>query len=123
MKKIGIYIALVFCIALTLLGCKQQEKVVEPLNEPLNKTEHIIVDEKEEFLEKKIADMTLEQKVGQLFFCAFRRDNNNIPITAWNETIENTIQQYHIGGVILFGENIDTAEQTKQFIADFQSHT
>ena len=67
--------------------------------------------------------MTLEQKVGQLFFCSFRKDEQNLPVTVCNESIANTIKQYHIGGVVLFGENIDTEQQTKQLIADIKKHS
>ncbi len=124
MKKIGILLLLLFCIVMSFLGCKQQEKPIEQIEESKEvKKVQSAAEQKEEFLEQKIASMTLEQKVGQLFFCAFRRDSNNVPITVWNETIENTMQQYPIGGVVLFGENIDTAEQTKQLITDFQNHT
>lgn len=127
MKKIGIFILLLFCIITSFLGCKQQEKPIEQTEEveEVKEVEEVpsVAEQKEEFLNQKIANMTIEQKVGQLFFCAFRRDSNNVPITVWNEAIENTMQQYPIGGVVLFGENIDTAEQTKQLIMDFQSHT
>ena len=79
--------------------------------------------QKEYFLNQKIASMTLEQKVGQLFFCSFRKDEQNLPVTVCNESIANTIKQYHIGGVVLFGENIDTEQQTKQLIADIKKHS
>ncbi len=121
MKRIMLSILLIFCIGIGLLGCKQQQKTVSQQQQEINKTvtEHNI---KEDFLNQKIANMTVEQKVGQLFFCAFRRDDKNIPITVWNENVEKTIQQYHIGGVVLFGENIDTEQQTKQLIAEYRSH-
>ncbi len=121
MKRIMLSILLIFCIGIGLLGCKQQQKTVSQQQQETNKTvtEHNI---KEDFLNQKIANMTVEQKVGQLFFCAFRRDDRNIPITVWNENVEKTIQQYHIGGVVLVGENIDTEQQTKQLIAEYRSH-
>ncbi|NDO46190.1 beta-N-acetylhexosaminidase [Clostridium sp. MD294] len=125
MKKVILSILLLYCISIGLLGCKQQQEIVPPQQQKTNEalTEQDIKDIKEDFLNQKIADMTLEQKVGQLFFCAFRRDDKNIPITVWNEDIEKTIQQYHIGGVVLFGENIDTEQQTKQLIAEYRNHS
>lgn len=123
MKRAVIYVLLVFSMCIGLLGCKQQ---VEVLSE--DTTQEIVSEDtkeytKEEFLEKKIAEMALEEKVGQLFFCSFRRDNENVGITVWNEEIGKVIQQYHIGGVVLFGENIDTEEQTKQLILDYRNHS
>ncbi len=88
MKKIGILLLLLFCIVMSFLGCKQQEKPIEQIEESKEvKKVQSAAEQKEEFLEQKIASMTLEQKVGQLFFCAFRRDSNNVPITVGNETI------------------------------------
>ena len=122
MKRVMLSMLLLFCIGIGLLGCKQQEKVSQQ-QQKVDETEALTEqDVKEDFLNQKIADMTVEQKVGQLFFCAFRRDDKNIPITVWNENIEKTIQQYHVGGVVLFGENIDTEQQTKQLIAEYRNH-
>lgn len=122
MKRVMLSMLLLFCIGIGLLGCKQQEKVSQQ-QQKVGETEALTEqDVKEDFLNQKIADMTVEQKVGQLFFCAFRRDDKNIPITVWNENIEKTIQQYHVGGVVLFGENIDTEQQTKQLIAEYRNH-
>lgn len=122
MKRIMLSILLLFCIGIGLLGCKQQEEVSQQQQKVDGVEALTKQDVKEDFLNQKIADMTIEQKVGQLFFCAFRRDDKNIPITVWNENIEKTIQQYHVGGVVLFGENIDTEQQTKQLIAEYRNH-
>jgi len=120
MKRVMLSILLIFCIGIGLLGCKQQPEQTVPQLQQQQNTDEALTEQyvKEDFLNQKIADMTVEQKVGQLFFCAFRRDDKNVPITVWNENIEKTIQQYHIGGIVLFGENIDTEQQTKQLIAD-----
>lgn len=66
MKRIMLSILLIFCIGIGLLGCKQQQKTVSQQQQETNKTvtEHNI---KEDFLNQKIANMTVEQKVGQLF--------------------------------------------------------
>ena len=63
-------------------------------------------------LDKLIASMTLEEKVGQLFFV-------RVPETNQVEDIST----YHLGGYILFGR--DTQDETRdsliQKIADFQA--
>ena len=124
MKRVMLSILLIFCIGIGLLGCKQQPEQTVPQLQQQQNTDEALTEQyvKEDFLNQKIADMTVEQKVGQLFFCAFRRDDKNVPITVWNENIEKTIQQYHIGGIVLFGENIDTEQQTKQLIAEYRNH-
>ena len=70
-------------------------------------------------VEAILAEMTLEQKIGQMFFPAFRRDNAG-DITRINQTITNAINNYHIGGVILFSENIHSSQQVTEYIASLQ---
>ena len=129
MKKISIFMVFVIFICTGCLGKSQtQQTTLEYENQIDATTENEtasnvdLEQQKEYFLNQKIASMTLEQKVGQLFFCSFRKDEQNLPVTVCNESIANTIKQYHIGGVVLFGENIDTEQQTKQLIADIKNH-
>lgn len=130
MKKISIFMVFVIFICTGCLGKSQtQQTTLEYENQIDATTENEtasnvdLEQQKEYFLNQKIASMTLEQKVGQLFFCSFRKDEQNLPVTVCNENIANTIKQYHIGGVVLFGENIDTEQQTKQLIADIKKHS
>lgn len=75
---------------------------------------------KETFIKNTMDGMTQEEKVGQLFFVKFRTDANGQPIHNITEDIEKTIRDVGVGGIILFAENIDTADQTKTLIADFK---
>lgn len=51
-----------------------------------------------------ISNLTLEQKIGQMFICGF---HSLVP----DDQIRTLIQQYHLGGVIYFRRNIDELEQ------------
>ena len=79
--------------------------------------------ESESDMEKKIEllikEMTLEQKVGQMFFCAFRW-NTAGRITKIDSNIEKTIKDYNIGGIVLFSENVQTEKQVTDFINGLQ---
>ena len=68
-----------------------------------------------------LATMTLEEKLGQMFICAFRVDPDGKGITAVNEKSTAFIEHYGIGGVILFSENITGAEQISDYIAHMQA--
>lgn len=59
-----------------------------------------------------LADMTLEEKVGQLFFVRCRK-----------ETAVSDITAYHPGGYILFSDDFEnrTEESIRQAIQDYQS--
>lgn len=52
----------------------------------------------------QLSDLTLDQKIGQLFVCGF---HTNVP----DEHIKELIEKYHVGGVIYFRRNIGTARQ------------
>lgn len=100
-------------------GALQTESPSIPSASPPEKTP-APVEGKEQVIEQILSNMSLEEKVGQLFFCAFRRDNRG-KVTVWSEELADTVQRYHLGGIVLFGENIDTEEQTKQLIADMRN--
>lgn len=57
----------------------------------------------------KIKAMTLDEKIGQMFIVGFKG-------YALNDSIRSMIQDYHIGGVILFGNNVKNADQLLQLI-------
>ncbi|MGH0007705.1 glycoside hydrolase family 3 N-terminal domain-containing protein [Enterococcus gallinarum] len=67
--------------------------------------------EEETTIDKRIDQMSLEEKVGQLFFVRVPEINQ----------VED-IQTYHLGGYVLFGRDTEneTAETLKQKIADYQ---
>ena len=59
-----------------------------------------------------ISDMSLEQRVGQLFLARCNA-----------ETAIQDIQQYHLGGLVLFGEDFENQnmESMRQTIAAYQA--
>ncbi len=70
-------------------------------------------------IENAIAGMTMEEKVGQMLMPDYRNwDGQNV--TKMLPEIEAQIKQYHLGGVILFRENVVTTEQTTKLVAEYQ---
>ncbi|MFP4021432.1 MAG: beta-N-acetylhexosaminidase [Halanaerobium sp.] len=68
----------------------------------------------EEYLvEYRLANMSLAEKVGQLFQVGFHSK------TADRE-IKDLIENYHIGGVIYFSRNIENLEQTAELSKELQ---
>lgn len=69
-----------------------------------------------------LSDMTLEEKIGQMFFVNpemidMYTDGN---VTSCNASIIENIQKYHLGGIVLFEGNILNRTQTTEMIAEFQ---
>ena len=61
-----------------------------------------------------VADMTLPEKVGQMVMIGIHG-------TEINDDSRYMLNQYHIGGVIFFDRNLQSAEQTKKLTADLQA--
>ncbi len=76
-------------------------------------------------LDNIINSMTLEEKIGQMLMPDFRywgkdSQGNSIPFTVMNEQVGNIIKKYHLGGVILFKENVANTEQTTRLVNGLQ---
>lgn len=84
-------------------------------------TESIAKDKK---IEDKIANMTLDEKIGQMLMLEFRywEDENGElkEVTELNEDIKNAIIKYKVGGIILFAENVHDTEQTTKLTHNIQ---
>ncbi|WKA51632.1 glycoside hydrolase family 3 N-terminal domain-containing protein [Planococcus liqunii] len=75
--------------------------------------------ERYNLIEKAVAGMTMEEKVGQMLMPDFRNWKGQ-NVTQLLPEIEQLVKQYHLGGVILFRENVVTTEQTTKLVADYQ---
>lgn len=58
--------------------------------------------------------MNLDEKIGQMIF-------SGVNGTEMNADTRNIIEDYHVGGVILFGDNIESAPQTVEFLNDIKT--
>lgn len=76
---------------------------------------------KEALVAEMISEMTPEEKAGQLLMMDFRQNADGSGMTTLSPEAENAIAAYHVGGVILFAENLDTAEQTQTLTAGLQA--
>jgi len=70
--------------------------------------------------EEILAKMSVEEKLGQLFICAFRKDAFGSGITGISPEAIEAVEKYHIGGVVLFRENIASQKQTAEYISNLQ---
>ncbi|MED2942906.1 glycoside hydrolase family 3 N-terminal domain-containing protein [Bacillus swezeyi] len=71
----------------------------------------------EQSVKQMVSDMTLEEKIGQMLMPDFRNwkkegDSSAKELTEMNDEVAGIIQRYHLGGVILFAENVTGTEQT-----------
>lgn len=89
-----------------------RDETKEEVSEGQKTTSTSAQEQPEEAIAEKIATMSLEEKVGQLFFVRVPESNQ----------IEE-LQNYHFGGYLLFGRDTEneTAESLKQKISDYQA--
>ncbi len=72
-----------------------------------------------DLIEHALNELTIEEKVGRMLMPDFRNwDGENV--TEMLPEIEQLVKDYHLGGVILFAENVQTTEQTAQLVSDYQ---
>ena len=103
-------------LAMALLGgCAPKEEAVS--EETTEKTPEEI---RAEWIEETLEDMTTEEKIGQMIMMDFRSNADGTPMTELSQEAAEEIAAYHLGGVILFAENLDTAEQTKTLTEKMQ---
>ena len=95
---------LVLTLAVTLLaGCGKTSEADSSKPETLDDKVDAIVN-----------SMSLAEKVGQMVMIGVHG-------TEINDDSRYMLNQYHIGGVIFFDRNLQSAEQTKKFTADLQA--
>ena len=110
------FIFLVICCILLMSGCSQpKQKDNEkdatnlPITEPPKMEEEVVVSK----VDKMIEQMTLEEKVGQLLVIG-------VEGISFSGEMDSLIRNYHVGGVIIMGENISTTPELLQLINDIK---
>lgn len=66
------------------------------------------------------ANMTLEEKIGQMLAPAFRTNAAGLPLHAADAATLEAVRTCKPGGVVLFAQNMDTPAQTAALIRQFQ---
>ena len=82
-------------------------------------------------MQQLLEEMTLEQKVGQLFLV--RPDSLDLSqtqdqindakadgVTELTDAMRQTLAEYPVGGVVIFGKNLESPQQITQFLDDLQ---
>ncbi|OLS02818.1 beta-N-acetylhexosaminidase [Tissierella creatinophila] len=119
MKRKPFHILLLCLVVLVAISCNSIEN--KSLNKKVDKKDNISVklndkddsDHEKDILLKKIEGMTLKEKIGQLLVVGFEG-------TSINSDIENYIENYKVGGFILFSRNIRNADESFKLINDIK---
>ncbi|TVQ28182.1 MAG: glycoside hydrolase [Spirochaetaceae bacterium] len=71
----------------------------------------------------RLAEMTLEEQIGQMIMPAYIFDAASRPVRSVTEFMRTEIVDVQPGGIILFGQNIDNPQQTRSFVDHLQTLT
>ncbi len=127
---------ILYCLPLLLLTACGQSEAMETAPSPTVETAVITtpsltpqieaaVEMEEEtpptLVESLVAEMTVEEKIGQLIMMDFRTNGDGSAMTTLSDETAQQITNYHLGGVILFGENLDTTQQTAALVQEMQA--
>lgn len=76
------------------------------------------------YVDDIIADMTLEEKIYQMFIVTPEEliDNAVYCVTESGETTELAFEKKPVGGIIYFSQNLETREQTERMISNLQTY-
>ena len=114
-KIIGIVIIIV--IVLAILGINNRnifndnEQIIQDKQQI--KQENLTIDEK---VDKIVASMSQTEKLGQMMMIGIQG-------TKVDDDSLYMLNQYHMGGVILFDRNMESPEQVKQLTSDLQAQS
>jgi beta-N-acetylhexosaminidase len=72
------------------------------------------------WVDEKIEQMSLDEKIGQMFIMGFRGEATEQAHTV-NAQAEKLVKDYHIGGMILFDRNVDNPRQVAKLNQDLQA--
>ena len=115
-KRISL-IALMILVVIVMVGCNNNSG--SNLTE-ITKADNTSKEAAENKISSMLKNMSLEEKIGQLLMPDFREWDGK-KVTVINDEIASTIKDYHIGGIILFKENFQGRNQTKQLLQSFQT--
>lgn len=73
-----------------------------------------------ELAQETLETMSLEEKAGQMFCLAFRKTATGSNLLELDQKSKDVIRTVRPGGIVLFGENVDSVEQIRTFISDSQ---
>lgn len=79
--------------------------------------------EDSDIVEKTLADMSLRDKVCQMMFVRPESITGIDVVTAAGDTTKAALEQYPVGGIVYFAQNMESKDQVKEMIDNSQSYS
>lgn len=129
MKKLerpAFSLILVLCLMLSACGSAADTELPDPTAEPVptaTPEPTPMPDPVKTKAEALLADMSLHEKVCQLFVVRPEVLTGLSPVTVAGEATQQALENYPVGGLIYSVDNLVTQEQTREMIENTQSYS
>ena len=129
MKKLerpALSLILVLCLMLSACGSASDTELPDPTAEPVptaTPEPTPTPDPVKTKAEALLADMSLHEKVCQLFVVRPEVLTGLSPVTVAGEATQQALAEYPVGGLIYSVDNLVTQEQTREMIENTQSYS
>ena len=129
MKKLersALSLILVLCLMLSACGSAADTELPDPTAEPVptaTPEPTPTPDPVKTKAEALLADMSLHEKVCQLFVVRPEVLTGLSPVTVAGEATQQALENYPVGGLIYSVDNLVTQEQTREMIENTQSYS
>lgn len=120
MRKAAILLILLVILTSSCKSIKQPDQELTNNGEKTDNDVTCTVSPTYDPVKTMLANMTLDEKIGQLFMVSLRTFNAAQSLSAVDQETESAIDKYKVGGIILFAENINNIPQTTKLIDDMQ---
>ncbi len=121
MKKGLIFFILILIICLSGCASKNSEFLPEATDDNITAA---LPGKKADRADEILQEMSLEEKVGQLFIVVPECfDDSGSDTIMFSSDMTEKLNKYNVGGIILFAKNIVDPEQTKKLIDGFQENS
>lgn len=97
-------------------AAKESDSEVEETEQPVEETD-------EEYVLRKLDSMTLEEKVAQMFMITPEALTGYGTVTQAGDVTRQALEEYPVGGIIFFENNVVNPEQLTQMTANLQSYS
>lgn len=96
-----IIVVIYLCITYLPIGNKELNNSIPQNGENSNPDNTDNVDADKLYVQNLLDSMSVEEKVGQLFIAAYRKDNDGNNMYVLKDNIKEEIQKYHLGGITI----------------------
>ena len=109
------------CAAFACSACVMSSQVDQGVPHEPTEATALTADELRDQAERIVAQMTLKQKVAQLFIITPEQLTEYDVVTAAGRVTREAFATYPVGGLVYFAKNLETPDQTRTMLSNMQS--